>query len=48
MAAIAKELDNRKEGDRKACPTCNPKRDRVREDQVWAWSLVYGESPWRS
>lgn len=47
--AVAKELDNRKDGDRGACALCNPKTDRVPLDRVWEWSLEHpGESPWRA
>lgn len=43
----AKELDNRRQGDRSQCPICNPRKDRVRMDQVWAWSQQNpGVSPW--
>lgn len=44
--SIAKELDNRKDGDRNACPICNPKRDKISADRVWQWSLANpGKSP---
>jgi hypothetical protein len=49
MAKRAKELDNRHEGDRRSCPICNPRRDRVPAWKVWAWSLKHpGQSPWRA
>jgi hypothetical protein len=46
----ARELNNRKEGDRRLCSLCNPRRDRVvRADQLWAWSQQNpGVSPFRS
>ena len=48
MAQIAKELDNRKEGDRQACPICNPRLKRVRMDRLWSWSLQHpAERPFR-
>jgi hypothetical protein len=46
--AIAKELDNRKDGDRNACQICNPKKGRVSLDKVWEWSKKHvGVNPWR-
>lgn len=49
MTAKAKELDNRHDGDRRACPICSLRRDRVPLDHVWAWSLEHvGESPFRT
>lgn len=45
---IAKELNNRKDGDRNACQICCPKANRVPLDRVWVWSLEHpGEDPWR-
>lgn len=37
--AKAKELNNRKEGDRNACPLCNPNPKRVSMSRLWSWSL---------
>lgn len=46
---IAKELDNRRDGDRRQCSSCNPRQKGViRADRLWAWSLDHpGESPFR-
>lgn len=49
--AKAKELNNRHDGDRAACPICSPPdpRKRIRADRLWAWSLRnVGESPLRT
>lgn len=35
MPTKVKELDNSKDGDKNACPICNPNPKRVREDQIW-------------
>lgn len=47
--AKAKELDNRREGDRRRCAVCNPRRSgQVRADALWVWSLAHpGEKPFR-
>lgn len=49
MTHLAKELDNRREGDRSSCPICRKARgDVISCDRVWTWSLAHpGESPWR-
>lgn len=44
----AAELDNRKDGNRAACPICNPRPDRVSMDRLWHWSLEHpGQPPFR-
>jgi len=46
--AIAKELDNTKQGDRGACPTCSPKKDQIPMWKVWQYSLRnIGKFPYR-
>lgn len=48
MGTKVAELDNRKHGDRRQCPLCNPRKDRVPMDRLWAWSLEHpGEDPIR-
>jgi hypothetical protein len=47
MPAKAKELNNRREGDRRQCSTCNPRPDRVPLWKVWAWSLAHPGQDWR-
>lgn len=48
MPAKARELDNRKDGDRSRCELCNPqKKGTVRVDQVWQATLTYGGSSHR-
>lgn len=42
----AQELDNHHQGDRAACPICNPKRDRIPLWMVWRWSLEHPGEPW--
>jgi len=42
MPTKVKELNNRKEGDRRQCPICNPpdpKRGRISMSKLWAWSM---------
>lgn len=43
MTTKAKELDNRKQGDRAACPVCVPPelRGRIPAWRVWAFSLSH-------
>lgn len=49
MPTKVKELDNRKDGDRNACPICNPNPKRVTMDRLWHWSLRNpGKKPFRS
>lgn len=44
----APELDNTHQGDRAACPICNPRKDRIPAWKVWAFSLAHpGEPPFR-
>jgi hypothetical protein len=44
----AKELNNRKDGDRSSCSICVPQRG-VSMDKVWEWSQAHpGVSPWRN
>lgn len=47
MTTKAKELDNRKEGERSQCRTCNPRKDEVPLWKVWAWALAHPGIPWR-
>lgn len=48
MTTKAKELDNTKDGDRNACPICNPNPKRVPMWKVWTWSRLHpGESAWK-
>ncbi len=44
MGSKVKELDNRRDGDRNACPTCNPPnlKKRVTASQVWAATSKFG------
>lgn len=44
MGIIAKELDNKKDGDRNSCPICNPinLKKRVTASQVWAATQKFG------
>lgn len=44
MGKIAKELDNKKNGDRNNCPICNPVNlnKRVTASQVWAATQRFG------
>lgn len=37
MPTKVEELRQDHRGDRAQCVLCNPRRDRVREDQVWAF-----------
>jgi hypothetical protein len=39
MGTQVKELDNLHDGDRAACPICNPRRDRISEDRLWHWAM---------
>lgn len=40
MGTKVKELDNRKQGDRSQCNTCNPRSDVVPHWKVWSFSLA--------
>ena len=44
MGTKVKELDNSKNGDRGACPLCNPpnNKKRVTASQVWAATQKFG------
>lgn len=44
----AKELDNRRDGDRRQCAACKPsKKGEVRLEQVWRATLAFGGSSHR-
>jgi hypothetical protein len=48
MPTKVTELRQDHRGDRSQCPLCSPSRDRVREDQVWAFVQAHpGTNPWR-
>lgn len=47
MPEKAKELNNRKDGDRNSCPICHPRQDRVTMSQLWAFVRRTGELPFR-
>lgn len=52
MPTKVKELNNRKEGDRRQCPICNhnfKKRGRITMSELWEWSMRNPElKPFRS
>lgn len=39
MGEKAKELDNKHQGDRGACPICSPRSNRITESRLWAWAM---------
>lgn len=41
MGTKAKEITSNPHGDRNQCPICNPRKDRIRHDQVWGWKGYY-------
>jgi len=43
MSTKVTELDNRRDGDRGACPICAPRADRVSESQLWTWAMAQAE-----
>ena len=45
MATKVKELDNRHDGDRRACPICNPRRDRLTMSDLWEWQRQHPGQP---
>lgn len=50
MPTKVEELRQDHRGERSQCVLCNPRRDRVREDQVWAFiqaQPALGVNPWR-
>jgi hypothetical protein len=50
MPTKVAELRQDHRGDRSQCVLCNPREDRIREDQIWAFIQRQpepGVSPWR-